>query len=403
ITYSLPILVGIDEAWILLWDSIESNLVVNQVILDGSSNLAKYANFRFEIKDYPILSAIFEQGKPVILPMVKGMDDPHSWENLQANDSALNIEESLKINEDIIIGLPLAVKGDTYGVLLVMDKNTAISAREKRFEILTGIAQQTSLAIQNDHLNNEMIDRERLEREFQLARQIQETFLPDHLPTVDGWDLGIRWLPARQVGGDFYDVFKLPYDRIGIVIADVSDKGMPAALYMTVARTLIRATVREVERPAEVLEKVNSLMMMDNEGGLFVTAIYAILNTSSGELVYANAGHNLPYVMRNNGKSVEALLQGGMSLGALAEIHLTEHNITLEKGDCLLLYTDGVTDTFSESGEAFGDQRLVETLSQIGECTSQSVIEKVQNSLHAFRGNAPPSDDVTLVSIRRVS
>ena len=402
ITYSIPILVGIDEAWILLWDSIENNLVVNQVILNGSSNLAKVANFRFEIKDYPILSAIFEQVKPVILPMAKGMDDPLSWKQLQVNDSAFDIEESLKINDDIIIGLPLAVKGDTYGVLLLMDKNTAISAREKRFEILTGIAQQTSLAIQNDHLNHEMIDRERLEREFQLARQIQETFLPDHLPTVDGWDLGIRWLPARQVGGDFYDVFTLPDDRIGIVIADVSDKGMPAALYMTVARTLIRATVREVERPAEVLEKVNSLMMMDNEGGLFVTAVYAILDTRSGELVYANAGHNLPYVMRENGKRVEVLQQGGMSLGALAEIQLTEHHITLKKGDCLLLYTDGVTDTFSENGEAFGDERLVETLSQIGDCTSQSVIEQVQKSLYAFRGSAPPSDDVTLVSIRRV-
>lgn len=402
ITYSIPILVGIDEAWILLWDSKENDLVVNQVILNGTSNLENYANFRFKLDEYPFLSIIFKQGKPIILPIINGMDDPLDWKNLQVTDSGNNIEESLKTNENLLIGIPLAVKGDSYGVLIVMDKNTAISAREKRFEILTGIAQQTSLAIQNDHLNNEMLDRERLEREFQLARQIQETFLPDHLPSIDGWDLGISWLPARQVGGDFYDVFTLPNDRVGIVIADVSDKGVPAALYMTVARTLIRATIREVERPAEVLEKVNSLMMMDNEGGLFVTAIYAILDTSSGELVYANAGHNLPYVMRKNGNGVEALQQGGMSLGAMAEIKLIEHRIILEKGDCMLLYTDGVTESFSDKGEAYGDERLVETLNQIKECTSQSIIEKVQDSLHAFRGSAPPSDDVTLVSIRRI-
>ncbi len=401
ITYSMPILVGIEDAWILLWDSVENNLVVNQVLLNGSSNLEKLANVHFELNEYPLLSAIFDQVKPVILPMESGVSDPLSWKQLQVNDAAFNVEESLKINQDIIIGLPLAVKGDTYGVLLSLDKNLTLSAREKRFEILTGIAQQASLAIQNEHLNHEMIDRERLEREFQLAREIQETFLPNHLPVVEGWDIGIRWLPARQVGGDFYDVFTLPDERIGIVIADVSDKGMPAALYMTVARTLIRATVREVERPADVLVKVNSLMMTDNEGGLFVTAIYAILDPRNGELVYANAGHNLPYIMRNDMKGVEALQPGGMSLGALPEIELAEHSTTLNKGDCLLLYTDGVTDTFSESGEAFGNDRLEETLNRIRDCTSQSVIEKVQDSLHSFRGNAPPSDDVTLVSIRR--
>ena len=186
------------------------------------------------------------------------------------------------------------------------------------------------------------------------------------------------------------------------MIADVSDKGMPAALYMTVTRTLIRATVREIERPADVLQKVNSLMMANNDAGLFVTAVYAILDTRSGELVYANAGHNLPYVIRQ-GKAVTALKGGGISLGAMPEIQLPEHTVTLEKGDCLLLYTDGVTETFSESGETFGDERLLETLSQVGDCTSQSVIEKVQDSLHAFRGNTPPSDDVTLVSIHRVS
>ena len=177
---------------------------------------------------------------------------------------------------------------------------------------------------------------------------------------------------------------------------------MPAALYMTVTRTLIRATVREIEKPSEVLEKVNSLMLLDSEVGLFVTAVYAILDTRSGELVYANAGHNLPFIIREGGNSVLPLEGGGISLGALPDIQLPEHHLTLEKNDCLLLYTDGVPDTLSESGEAFGDARLVDTLGQIGECTSQSVIEKVQEQLHSFRGSAPPSDDITLVSIRRI-
>jgi sigma-B regulation protein RsbU (phosphoserine phosphatase) len=401
IAYSLPILVGIDQAWILLIDKIEQNLVISQALVHGEPVTDRYANNRMEIKDSPLLSAVLESNSPVVVPYRIDSDDPQAWKNLSIDQSAFEAAGNLNQRENLLIALPLAVKNDLYGVLVVMDESTALSAREKRFEIITGIAQQISLAVQNERLNHEMIDRERLEREFQLARQIQETFLPDQLPSAEGWDLGIRWLPARQVGGDFYDVFKLPDERIGIVIADVSDKGMPAALYMTVTRTLIRATVREVERPADVLQKVNSLMQADNESGLFVTAVYAILDTRSGELVYANAGHNLPLIIRDRGNMVVSLESGGMSLGAVPDIKLTEHRVTLEKGDCLLLYTDGVTDTFSESGEAFGEERLVDALGKIGECSSQAVIEQVQNHLHMFRGSTPPSDDVTLVSIRR--
>ncbi len=402
IVYSLPILVGIDNACILLTDPVEKNLVVRQALLGGELVTEKFANTRLEPKEIPFLAEVLKVNSPVVLPFQLNKEIPLDWKHVKVNESSFNIGENLNLKESLLIALPLVVKGDQYGVLVVMDESSALSAREKRFEIITGIAQQTSLAIQNERLNHEMIDRERLEREFQLARQIQETFLPSQLPSSEGWDLGIRWLPARQVGGDFYDVFSLPEDRIGIVIADVSDKGMPAALYMTVTRTLIRATVREIERPAEVLAKVNSLMMADNDSGLFVTAVYAILDTRSGELVYANAGHNLPYLIRQGG-SVIVLEGGGISLGAMPEIQLPEHHITLEKGDCLVLYTDGVTETFSENGESYGDERLLEALSQVGDCTSQSVIEKVQDSLHAFRGNTPPSDDVTLVSIHRVS
>jgi sigma-B regulation protein RsbU (phosphoserine phosphatase) len=402
ITYSLPILVGIDNACILMIDPVENNLVVRQALLQGELVTEQYANNRLEPKKIPLLAAVLNTNNPLVLPFHFDQKAPFAWEKLNIDDSAFNVVDNLNRKEQLLIALPLAVKGDQYGVLVVMDESEALAAREKRFEIITGIAQQTSLAIQNERLNHEMIDRERLEREFQLARQIQETFLPSQLPSAEGWDLSIRWMPARQVGGDFYDVFNLPDERIGIVIADVSDKGMPAALYMTVTRTLIRATVREIEKPADVLQKVNSLMMADSESGLFVTAIYAILDTRSGELVYANAGHNLPYVICDQGKRIQQLEGGGISLGAMPEIHLPEHRLRLERGDCLLLYTDGVTDTFSESGEAFGDERLVKTLNQLGDCTSQSIIEEIQNSLHTFRGSAPPSDDVTLVSIRRI-
>ena len=158
-----------------------------------------------------------------------------------------------------MFGFPISVKGEVFGVLVAKDSAENLSARERRQEIITGIAQQVALAIQNDRLKEEMVGRERLENEIQLARQIQRTFLPEQLPQVQGWQVDSRWQTARQVGGDFYDIFSLGSELLGLVIADVSDKGMPAALYMTVARTLLRATSQTTKSPAQVLEHVNNL------------------------------------------------------------------------------------------------------------------------------------------------
>ena len=161
-----------------------------------------------------------------------------------------------------------------------------------------------------------MVKRGRLEKEIQLARQIQRTFLPSRLPDLQGWDLDIIWQTAREVGGDFYDIFKLGADKLGIVIADVSDKGMPAALYMTVARTLIRAFVREISSPARVLERVNRLLVGDFAGWLVsVTAVYAVLNLRQGTLTYANAGHGLPFILHTVSRGSNRCLKAAWRLG----------------------------------------------------------------------------------------
>jgi sigma-B regulation protein RsbU (phosphoserine phosphatase) len=175
--------------------------------------------------------------------------------------------------------------------------------------------------------------------------------------------LDVRWRPARQVGGDFYDFFELPGNQFGLVIADVSDKGMPTALYMAVSRTLIRSTVRDFSSPAEVLEHVNDLMLMNSQDGLFVTAFYAKLNLDNGELIYASAGHNLPFLLRTSSGSAERLIKDGPALGALGgEIKLQDHRLQISAGDFLVLYTDGATEAFSPEGELYGDDRLHRTI-----------------------------------------
>jgi len=159
-----------------------------------------------------------------------------------------------------------------------------------------------------------MVVRERLETEIQLARQIQQTFIPETLPQHPGWELAARWKTALQVGGDFYDVIELADHKLGIIIADVADKGVPAALFMALTRTLVRAAVAENLSPAEVLKRVNDLLIPDTRQGMFVTAVYAVLDQDNGEITYANAGHNPPLWIHSS-KQTEKLTRTGIALG----------------------------------------------------------------------------------------
>jgi sigma-B regulation protein RsbU (phosphoserine phosphatase) len=287
---------------------------------------------------------------------------------------------------------------------VLLAKETAASSifHERRLEIVTGIAQQAALAIQNERLTLEMVVRERLEREVQLARQIQQTFLPNRLPRLEGWEIAARWEPAREVGGDFYDIFRLSRGRLGMAIADVSDKGLAAALYMTVARTLIRAYAQNARTSSAVLQRANHPLVADSPQSMYVTAVFSILDPESGELEYANAGHNRPLLLRAKDQTLEELPKGGMAMGVMARHQLTDHHLTLEPGDCLLFFTDGVTETFSAGGEAYGDERLRNTLRGCFGMHTEEMLKKIESDLNEFRAGAPASDDVTLLAIRRL-
>jgi sigma-B regulation protein RsbU (phosphoserine phosphatase) len=250
-------------------------------------------------------------------------------------------------------------------------------------------------------LNREMLDRQRIEREFQLAREIQQTFLPDQKPEIPGWDMDVRWETARQVGGDFYDYFLLPDGRLAIVIADVSDKGLAASLYMTVTRTLIRATALETPSTAATLERVNDLLLVDSQNGLFVTTFYGILDLQDGILKYTIAGHNPPLIIRNETGDVVAFEKGGIALGAMADIHLEENQVALGPKDCLVLYTDGVTEAFNIQDQMYGEERLKQVLKSLVGKSAHIVLETLEADLETFRDNAPLSDDTTTLAICR--
>jgi sigma-B regulation protein RsbU (phosphoserine phosphatase) len=262
----------------------------------------------------------------------------------------------------------------------------------------------------------------RLEREFQLAREIQRAFLPHEIPRLRGWELNSRWRTAREVGGDFYDFIHLPGDRLGLVIADVADKGMPAALFMTLIRTLVRATAAEISSPAEVLQRVNDVLLPDAQQGMFVTIFYGVLSLRSGELVYANAGHNPPLCASPATGKIRRLKRSGMALGVEENTPIGERKIRMKPADFLLLYTDGLTESFAADGEMYGEGRLLAELRGLarGEAdaakegpleagftipeqpSANDILNAIEASLRAFTGDAPLTDDLTLVVAQRL-
>ncbi len=323
--------------------------------------------------------------------------------------------------ESLLLAFPLAVKGDVLGIFLVEEPNSIPGnsfrgtnsnrrLRSKRLEIITGISHQASLAIQNDILQKETVERERLEREMQLAREIQMAFLPHGTPEIPGWDLQVLWQPAREVGGDFYDFFPLSGDRIGLVMADAADKGMPAALFMTLVRTLVRATAEVLNSPAEVVRRVNDLLVPDSPRGMFVTLAYGVVDIKTGELRIANAGHNPPLIFRRQGR-LEQVVRGGMALGVEEDIEMIERSYLLAPGEMLIMYTDGITEAFSPSGELFGTDRLLEAIQTANasyeeiefefHLSASAILEAIDRQVEQFIGSTARSDDLTLLVIKR--
>jgi len=213
--------------------------------------------------------------------------------------------------------------------------------------------------------------------------------------------LAFDWHAARQVAGDFYDFFELPDRRLGLVIADVADKGMPAALFMALTRTLMRAAALEETSPAAALARVNDLLVPSAHSGMFVTLFYAILALETGELTYANAGHNRPLLLRADAGKLEQLAKGEMALGVLEEVRHEEHVTSLEPGDCVIFYTDGVTEAFSPKGEIYEEKRLRAIIHATAGNSAQEILNGIDDSVITFIGDAAPSDDRTTMVLRR--
>ncbi|HEX7542039.1 MAG TPA: SpoIIE family protein phosphatase, partial [Anaerolineales bacterium] len=349
--------------------------------------------------DFPLLDAVCKSAQMVVGLLPSEISD--DWLDPELARTEQETFYALQTGDHLLIGFPLMIKNDLFGVMLVEEDSDARRFRQKRVDIVNSIAQQVALSIQNEHLQREMVNRERLEHEINLARQIQKTFLPEHLPEIAGWNLAATWITARQVGGDFYDVIELPGGRLGLFIADVSDKGIPAALFMALTRTLVRAVVYDTPSPADAMQRVNALIIPDNQQGMFVTAVYGVLTLKSGEFTYANAGHNPPIWLCGAKRTMESLTRTGAALGIIENLPMEDRTIMLEPDDFLLLYTDGLTEAFSPDDETFGDERLRQVLEAAEAATARGLLDVLEASVRQFMGPLPPADDLTMLGVKR--
>jgi len=240
---------------------------------------------------------------------------------------------------------------------------------------------------------------ERKRAELQIAREIQVSFLPEKIPIMAGLELAAMSLPAKEVGGDFYDTVELPDNRIGLVIADVSGKGVPAALFMALSRTVVRANALWHHHANEAIHDANTLIAEDSKSGMFVTLFYGVVDAAAKTLTYVNAGHNPPILLKRSGEIVE-LKATGIILGVMEDMEYEERTIGLESGDLLVFYTDGITEAINPGEQQFGEERLIATIREHRALSSDDIIKKVQAAVLAFCGSEPQFDDMTLMTLK---
>lgn len=245
----------------------------------------------------------------------------------------------------------------------------------------------------------QLIEKERLERELKVAADIQMSILPDVLPEPPRYDFGARIDPARQVGGDFYDVFRLAKNKIAVLIGDVSDKGVPSAIFMARVHALIAAEADTIEDPGDVMRKVNYHITRLEKSMQFVTVLYGILNIENGEFNYVRAGHEPPLLLTRDGRVERLPHQTGMAIGLWDNITLDQQTIHLPAGSTLLLYTDGMTDCRDPQGEPFSLERIKTTLEKYSGLPAQEVCDQMLQTLMDYQSGSKQDDDVTLVAV----
>ena len=288
------------------------------------------------------------------------------------------------------------------GVVQLLNKQGGpFTAHDER--LLAAITAQAAISIENARLYQQEIRQRVLQREVEMARGIQSSFLPDTVPQPHGWEIGALWCPARGVAGDFYDFYRLQDGRLAVMIADVSGKGVPAALFMALSVTVLRFGVMMHLAPDEVARRANAMILDEQRSHMFATAFLAYLSPDSGTLEYTLAGHNPPLLYRARERRCDYLPTDGVALGIFPEGSYRTHPLALEAEDVLVLYTDGITEAINAHEEDFGEERLRAVVAENAHLPAQTLAQRILQSVQAFTGEQELEDDATLVVLKRAA
>ncbi len=348
----------------------------------------------------------FEEGEGLIgesakrgqgIFIVNAADDPRV---VHHEDPSLTIRS--------LIIAPMRFRGTCVGVLAVANPLDGSAFNETDFSLAQSLAEQAALAIHNLDLMALQIEKNKLDMDLSIASSVQGMLLPKTFPHVQGIKIDAYYHPAQKVGGDLYDVFMLPNGRLGLAIADVSGKGMPASLLMAICQSNLRHLAKHYDSPARVLTQMNAIMRDDMRQDMFVTMIYAIFDPMKSEITIARAGHELPLLCHRRGGEktvVERPSSEGMALGMvpteLFEIVIQDKAIPFSEGDTLVLFTDGITETADAAGQEYSGGRLEETVANVCHAGPREINQAIYESINRFSGKKGPSDDITLLTVQR--
>ncbi len=385
-----PLLVGVARCAVLLYNPADQVFSPGKAYGLSPEQQEAFRGFRLDPAEHVALAKVRRDLAPIVI------QDPDA-------DPLVGSEAQGLFGVHELLIAPLVTRGELVGAMVVDQGARARQFSEHEIEVVMGIANQAAVAIEGARLTSEAEAKRRYDYELGLARQIQQSFLPDSCPVLPGYELCSMWQTAREVGGDFYDFIPLSGGRWGIVIADVSDKGMAAALFMALSRTILRTMAIGKPTPHEAVDRANDVILSDARADMFVTLFFGVLEPSSGHFRYVNAGHNPPLLYRAARGEVTTLKGHGIALGVMPNVSMREHSIDLEPGDLLLLYTDGVTEEIDAREEEFGTERLASILSASGHLSAAGLIDEITQAVAEFAGHSTPMDDLTMVAIKRVA
>ncbi len=300
---------------------------------------------------------------------------------------------------------PLLYGRQNMGVLALGQAAKSPPFSPSDFVIFKSIAEQSAFALYNAIIYSEANEKKRLDHDLQIAREIQRVLLPSVAPTIDGFEIHGLNIPASQVSGDYLDYIKVDEERLGVAIADVSGKGIPASLIMAICRSVLRSTAPGSPSPSDVLQKVNRQLYPDIKEDMFISMAYVILDHARNAVTLARAGHDAPLLYRHSAHTVTTVKPPGMAVGIdsgdVFDRITRDFSLELERGDCLIFYTDGITEALNAEGDEFGLERMMQSVQKSADKGALAIITDLTEEVRNFIGSQPQHDDITLIAIRK--